>query len=139
MVNKGQFSAENQPKKRKGRGKSERTKWIEALQRNNESEESFQDAVILQAMGDKNPIAMEHILKRISPIPKPVAPTVEFELTATEPHEKAFQILDGIACSQIPPDIGNMLIQSIKSTVDIEEYTDLKQRIESLERKLGIE
>jgi len=30
-----------------------------------------------------------------------------------------------------------MLIQSIKSMVDVEEYTDLKERIEKLEKALS--
>lgn len=137
MANKGKFTSENQPEKRKGRGKSERTKFLEALGRNNLSEEDFYDELVNQAMFEKSPMALSEILKRVSPIAKAVAPMIEFKLTAKEPHKKASQILDGIAQGQIPPDVGSMLITSIKSTVDIEEFTDLKERIEKLEAMIN--
>ena len=37
----------------------------------------------------------------------------------------------------IPPDIANTFIQSIKSMIDIEEYTSLKERIAKLEETLN--
>jgi len=42
-----------------------------------------------------------------------------------------------VANSQIAPDIGQMFVASIKSMIDIEEYTDLKERIEKLEKALS--
>ena len=136
-VNKGRFSSENQPKKRKG--KSERTKFIEALQRRNSSEEEFYDSLVSKAMDEDSPIAISEILKRVSPIPKQVAPAIEFDLDKdAKPHQKAEQILDAISTGQIPPDIGSTLISSIKAFVDIEEFTELKRRIEKLEEKLTI-
>ena len=133
------FTSENQPKNRKGRGKSERTKFLEALQRNSYSEEDFYDQLISEAMGEKSPIAMSEILKRVSPIPKAVAPTIEFDLDKNaKPHEKAGQILDAISSGQIPPDIGSTLITSIKAFVDIEEFTELKKRIQKLEEALNV-
>ena len=38
----------------------------------------------------------------------------------------------------IPPDIANTFIQSIKAMIDIEEYTSLKERIEAIEKSLGL-
>lgn len=137
MAKKNLFTSENQPK-RKPRGESERTKWVKALQRNNQTEESFQDAIVKEAMTDKSPIAMDHILKRISPIPRQVAPMIEFDFDPkAKPHEKAMQVLSAISNAEVPPDIGSMLISSIKAFVDIEEYTDLKERIEKLEAALN--
>ena len=133
---KGYFTSENQPKR--GRGKSERTKWVEALKRSSHTEEDFYDAIVIEAMTEKSPIAMDHILKRISPIPKAVAPYIEFNLDSkAKPHEKAGQILDAISNGEVPPDIGTMLISSVKAFVDIEEYTDLKERIEKLEKLIN--
>ena len=43
-----------------------------------------------------------------------------------------------MASGKIPSDIGNVFIQSIKSMIDIEEYTDLKERLISIEQSLGI-
>lgn len=133
------FSEDYQPEKRRGRGKSERTKFLEALGRNSLSEEDFYDELINQAMFEKSPMALSEILKRVSPIAKAVAPTIEFDLDKkAKPHEKAGQILDAISSGQIPPDIGSTLITSIKAFVDIEEFTELKKRIEKLEEALNV-
>lgn len=136
MTNKGKFTSEYQPKK--GRGKSERTKWIEALKEKGHSEQAFYNLVIDEAMNEKSAMAVGEILRRISPIPKQVAPSINFELNKKAlPHEKAIQILDAVSDGIIPPDIGVMLINSIKSLVDIEEYTALKERIQQLEATIN--
>jgi len=54
-----------------------------------------------------------------------------------KPHEQANQVLKAVANSEIAPDIGQMFVSSIKSMIDIEEYTDLKDRIEKLEKALA--
>ena len=123
------------PKKR--RGKSERTKWVEALERNNHTEDEFYDAVIEEAMTVKSPIALDHILKRISPIPKQVSPFIEFKINKSgKPHEKASDILNGIADGDIPPDVGSHLITAIKNFVDLDN-SDIKERIEKIEAMLN--
>jgi hypothetical protein len=43
----------------------------------------------------------------------------------------------GVSNGIIPPDVGALFIASIKSMVDIEENTDLKERIEKLEALLN--
>ena len=63
---------------------------------------------------------------------------MEFEFDKnSKPHEQASQILQAVSNGQIAPDIGQMFVGSIKSMIDIEEYTDLKERIEKLERALA--
>lgn len=131
------FTSDNQPKKRP-RGKSERTKFIEALERNSYSEDDFYDKLVQSAMGDDGGIALESVLKRVSPIPKQVAPMIKFKYNKNaKPHEKADQLIEAISLGYVPPDLGGMLIGSIKAMVDIEEYTDLKARIEKLEAALS--
>lgn len=138
MSNKGQFTSENQPKR--GRGKSERTKILEAMKQQGRSEDDFYALLVERAFNPKDSFGFTEMLRRISPIPKAVAPTIEFEFDPkAKPHEKADQVLDAIATGKIPPDIGQGFIQSIRNMVDIEEYTDLKDRIEAIERKLGVE
>lgn len=132
------FTSDNQPKNRKGRGKSERTKFLDALKARGHSEDDFYELLIDQAMDEKSPMAMNEILRRVSPIPKAVAPSIEFDLDKkAKPHVKAGQILDAISNGEIPPDIGATLISSIKAFVDIEEFTELKRRIEKLEAVLN--
>ena len=53
------------------------------------------------------------------------------------PHIQAAHVLAAIAEGEIPSDIGNVFVQSIKAMIDIEEYTDLKERIIKLEETLN--
>ena len=65
---------------------------------------------------------------------KPSSELVSFDFDINAlPHIQAAQVMDAAAAGQIPPDIANTFIQSIKSMIDIEEYTDLKERIVKLE------
>lgn len=131
---KTSFAEGNQPKKR--RGKSERTKFLEALGRGNLTEDDFYDELINQAMFEKSPVALGEILKRVSPIAKAVAPTIEFKIRKDgKPHEKASDVLDGIANGDIPPDIGTHLITAIKHFVDLDN-SDVKERLEKIEAML---
>jgi len=64
--------------------------------------------------------------------------TVEFDFDKEAlPHVQAGQVMFAAANGLIPPDIANTFIQSIKAMIDIEEYTDLKERIEALEKALN--
>lgn len=131
---KTSFGEDNQPKKR--RGKSERTKFLEALGRRGESEDDFYDHLIKKAIDEESPIALSEILKRVSPIAKAVAPTIEFKIRKDgKPHEKASDVLDGIANGDIPPDIGAHLITAIKHYVDLDN-SDVKERLEKIEAML---
>ncbi len=78
------------------------------------------------------------LLKKYLPDEKSSAPCIEFDFKKSDkPHKKVDQIIKSISSGKVPPDIGGILIQSIKSMVDVEEYTDLKERIEKLEKALA--
>lgn len=65
---------------------------------------------------------------------KATMPTYDFEFDIdAKPMEQASQIIKASSTGQIPPDVASIFVQSIKSMIDIEEYTDLKDRIEKLE------
>lgn len=69
---------------------------------------------------------------------KPSCEKVIFPFTKdAEPHIQAAQVMDAVSQGLIPPDIGNTFVQSIKAMIDIEEYTDLKERIIALEAALS--
>lgn len=69
---------------------------------------------------------------------KPSSELIEFEFdNEALPHIQAAQVMSAAAKGLIPPDIANTFIQSIKSMIDIEEYTDLKERIIKLEEALN--
>lgn len=133
------FNKDKQPKVRKPRGKSERTKILEAMSRTGQTEEGFYDLLVTKAMNPEDNFTFKELMSRLSPIPKAVAPLVEFEFPKNaKPHIQASYVLKAVSSGVIPSDIGNMFVQSIKAMIDIEEYTDLKERIEAIEKSLGV-
>jgi len=135
--NETSFSEDKQPTKR--RGKSERTKILEAMSRQSKTEEEFYDLLITRAFNPEDQFGYGEMLKRISPIPKQVSPSIKFDFDKDlKPHQQAAQIMDAISDGEVPPDLGVLFVQAIKSMIDIEEYTDLKDRIESIEKSLGL-
>lgn len=135
---KTSFNSENQPKQRKARGKSERTKILDSFKRLSRTEEEFYDLLTEKAFNPEDQFSFKELLNRMSPIPKAVAPVYKFELPkSAKPHEKADYILTAIADGELPSDVGNVCIQAIKAMIDIEEYTDLKERIIKLEEMIS--
>jgi hypothetical protein len=126
------FSATNQPPSK--RGKSERTKILEALERQGVTEEGFYDRLMTRALDPEDTFALREVLNRFSPLKKSVMPDVEFEFNKKgTPVEQVGQLLDAVSARKIPPDVATMLITAIKNAIDIEVNTDLKDRIEKLE------
>ena len=134
------FSKENQPKaKRRGRCKSERTKILEAMERQGETEEGFYDLLVERAKKPEDNFTFKELLMRLSPLPKAVAPLVEFDFPQdSKPHIQAAYVLAAVSSGIIPSDIGNVFVQSIKSMIDIEAYTALTARIAAIEESLGV-
>ena len=134
--NKTTFSSNNQPVSR--RGKAERTKILEALKRSGKTEDDFYDHLVARALDSEDTFALREILNRFSPLKKSVLPDVEFEFDKLgSPTQQAAQILDATSSGVIPPDIALIFIQSIKSALDIEQATDLKERVDALEAMLN--
>jgi len=132
------FTSENQPPK-KGRGKSERTKILEALKRQSMTEDGFYDHLVMRALDPGDSFAMREILNRFSPLKKSVMPEVEFEFNKEgTPVEQVSQLLDAVSNRQIPPDVATMLIGAIKGAIEIEVNTELKSRLENLEKMLDV-
>lgn len=70
---------------------------------------------------------------------KPTLGNVEFEFpSAGTPTDKALAIVNAMATAKLPPDIGQLMIGIIKDSVIIEEGTDLKSRIENIEKSLNV-
>ena len=135
---KTSFSKETQPKNKARRGKSEKNKILDALKRSGKTEDGFYDLLVNRSFDSDDNFTFKELLTRLSPVPKSVAPLVEFDFPKKEkPHIQAAYVLEAVANGIIPSDIGNMFVQSIKAMIDIEEYTDLKERIDKLEKALS--
>jgi hypothetical protein len=139
---KTSFSKENQPAKGSGQGKHgkyKRTLFLEALKRQSRTEEDFYDLMVERAFQEGDIYASKELLSRLYPVPKATMPLVNFEFPkGAKPHEQAASVLEAIAGGEIPSDIGSVFMQAIKVMIDIDEYTDLKERIRSIEESLGV-
>lgn len=90
--------------------------------------EDKDSGTLLKFLGDKAYSSM-----------KPTLGCVEFEFpSAGSPTDKALAIVNAMATAKLPPDIGTLMIGIIKDSVIIEEGTDLKARIELIEKSLNV-
>ena len=131
---KHKFSSSNQPPPR---GKSYRTVLLEALRAANTpmNEIEFVTYYINQAMNDGDAGMLREIFLRLNPIPKPVAPPIEFDFPADgTPVQKMDAIIKGVSTGVVPADIGKMMADIIKAGLEIEEVTELSVRLERLEK-----
>lgn len=132
---KHQFSAENQPKNRRGRDK--RQLMIDALVRAGYTEETLYDTIVDMAITERDTSMMKELITRFNPLPKPVAPTFEIPFPDEgTPVEKIEAVIKGIAEGIIPADIGKIFADVIKAGLDIAEVTELAVRLEKLEKLL---
>jgi len=145
----GQFTSEKQPKVRKPRGKDKRTLILESLERLGVTEEGFYDRLVLEALGDVggigddsddnrerkvNHVAFQELWKRFHPVPKPVAPVINFEYPADGTlMDRARAIELGIAEAIIPPDIGVSLLSALAHIAKTEEVTEIKEQLAQLQ------
>lgn len=129
------FSSENQPPNK--RGKDKRKLLVEALERKGYTEETLYDTIVDMAITGRDTAMMKELIVRFSPLPKPVAPVFEVDFPDDgTPVEKIDAVIRGIASGIIPADIGKMFAEVIKTGLDVQEVTELAQRLERLEKLL---
>ncbi len=82
--------------------------------------------------GDAN--AASIVLAKTLPSIKAQAEKVNFDFDATVSiSDQVAQVLDAIAAGAVAPDVGRLIIDSIKSLSDIRATKELSARIEALE------
>lgn len=130
------FSSTNQPENRRDKTRMNRLK--DALKRKGYSEEDFYDKIVEMAYENEDVNMLREILIRFYPIPKSVSPEIKFhypkEGTAIE---KVNAVIVGVADGEIPTDLGKMITDMIKTSVDVHESTELAERLEKLEELLA--
>ena len=128
------FNKDAQPKERKPRGKSERTKILDAMKSVKCTEEGFYQLLVTKAHDPEDNFAFKELLSRLSPVPKAVNPLYEFPFDVDgSPHKQSLQIIDAIAAGKLPSDVGNIIITSISSMLNIQEKTDFEERLKAIE------
>jgi hypothetical protein len=123
--------------KMKGRGKSDRTKILDAMKRKGKTEAGFYDLLIEKAFNVEDNFTFNELLKRLSPIAKSVAPMIEFNFPEKAvPHKQAIAVMKAISDGKIPPDMGTLFIASIQSMLKIQEVTDIDERLKKMEEQI---
>lgn len=139
-------------KKMKGRGKDRRTMILEGMRRacaygaleedsNDEVELKYWEWIILSSIDPKDPdrgMMAKVLIDKLAPSFKPCLEKMKFALdTSATPSEQTNQILSEMSDGIIPPDVGNMIINSITNKIKIDEITILSEKLERLEKALG--
>lgn len=139
-------------KKMKPRGKGRRNVILEAMKSTgvfgaseddtvDEAEQKYWQHICDISVKDDHPDRQMYskiLSDKVAPTFKPSLERVKFDLDTTKSSsDQSTQILNAIAVGEIPADVGKMLIDAIANIVKIDEYTELKDRIDNLEGVLN--
>jgi hypothetical protein len=129
------FGPGNQPTPGNTRGKSSKTKILNALKKKmNWSEDDLYEHIVSEAFVNNNKDMIEIVIKTAVPIPRTTLQPVHFQYDRNASYpDKCNVIIEAVANGQIPPDVGQDLIQSIKHIASIHEVTELEKRLNELE------
>lgn len=94
-------------------------------------------AVVARALeGDTGAASL--IISRVLPSIKAQAEKVQFEFDASAPiSEQVAKVLDAIAAGAVAPDVGRLIIESVKALADVKATEELEARIAALEEARG--
>lgn len=82
--------------------------------------------------GDTN--AASIVLSKVLPSVKAQAEKVNFDFDSKAPvSEQVAQVLDAIAAGAVAPDVGRLIIESVKALADVRASEELEARIAALE------
>lgn len=131
------FSKDYQPPGERKSVPRFRTLMLDALKERGVDERGFVRELVTKAMepGMQQGSYLSELLKRYAPVPRSTLEAVVvsgFDETGT-PLEQAQAVYNAMAAGEIPPDVGQIFIDSISKLLAIEEITELKARLEKLE------
>lgn len=129
------FSSANQPTPGSTRGRSPKTKSLVALKKvTGKSEDDLYEYIVEQAFNHSDKDMMDLFLKTAVPTARTTLPPVSFQYDRSLPyHEKCEVILEAVAKGELPPDVGNELITTIKHIAQVRETAELEKRLVQLE------
>jgi hypothetical protein len=132
-----QFSKDRQPTKR--RGKDHRTKILDAIKKKCDlNEAAFYQEVADRAIKGKDVVLMKELLMRVSPVSRPVSPEVRFDFPENgTPVEQVDAIMKAVSLGQVPADVGQTLVNMIRSKLDVLEISELADRLAAIEKQLA--
>jgi hypothetical protein len=131
------FGKNNQPPNEHKRLPKFRTRMIDALKARGVDEQGFVALLVSKALDGEgnNGVYISELLKRYAPITKATLEPVDIANFPQEgtPLQKAEAVYNAMAAGEIPPDVGQIFIDSISKLLAIEEITELKARLDKLE------
>jgi len=138
------FSSEYQPdpSRRSGGPQSGVKKLRDALERkfssgDVEGFDTFDDWLVHKAL-EEGGVYLQIVASRAVPTYKPTLEPIKIEYDKNGTAvEKASAVYNAVADGEIPADVGSMLIDSLSKMLNIEELTDLKNRLERIEEILN--
>lgn len=146
-----QFSEDRQPDRR--RGKSFKNLLFDVIREESlldvkrgatreEAEKAFINHAAQRAFNpndQSSATVLNEFMKRSFPALKQVAEPVKFDLPLeSTPKQKADAIWHAVSIGNMSTDIAKDLISMIKDQVSIEEFTELKLRLEEIEKAMGV-
>jgi len=149
MAEETQWTKDNRPPR--GRGKSFKSKLLDAIQRDSlldaeegedpaKTEERFISHMAeraFDASDNASATLLKELLSKSYSSLKQTLPTLEFEFDAkSSPSQQVMQLMEAASKGEIAPDIAVTFVNAVKAAVEIEQATDLKTRIEQLEKLL---
>lgn len=136
-----QFTKDNQPSGRPGRGVGWRRKILEAFERAGKTEDEFIEYIIARAFDkadDLSPRMLELLVNRLAPLNRSVFPLYKVEIPAdATPADRIDAIINAVAKEELPADVANMLVAMIKVGMDVREVTELSERLAALEQLIA--
>ncbi len=143
------FGEDNQPEKRRGKGR--KNILLDAIKKKMESEgvevrdrdhaeELFADKLVEQAFAQvaigENTLFNE-VTNRVYPKFKPTSEPVNFEFPENGTHTEKFNaIMVAVSLGELAPDTGGELVKMLNTGVNIEDVTELKAKIEEIEKAM---
>lgn len=137
------FSSDKQPdpSARKPRGKGWRTLILEEFEKKGLSESAFIEYVISRALDKADAQSgklLGDLISRLDPAPKSTAPLVTFEFPVDGSMvEKIDSIIKATSEGTLPADLAQMIAGMLKTRMDIEEVTELAERLAKLEQMVA--
>lgn len=148
--NRTSFTKERQPKPQyRHTGERARTRLLRAMAKvtrkvtnpdgtqTNEylTEDAYLEEVVKASLVDGK--LMKELFARLSPAAKSLAPTVAIDFPEDgTPVQKMEAVLHAVTRGDISPDVGITITAMIKQTVDVNEVTELMERMAKLEESI---
>ena len=121
------------------RGKSAKTKILEALKRDPKTEADFWDLIVKKAMIDNDDLMLQLMAKKIAPDVKPVLELFKITGLKRSPTrlERAEAIVKAATDGKIPIDVAQQYLRALADVAKVEEVDSILDRIAKLEEKIN--